>query len=96
MWHQAFGIEWDKGDRLHYRLDNTWRLDQVLAEAEPSPVEDAKVSLTGVTDGVWSVEWWDTLAGKRLAAAETTASRGVLPLPAPAFQVDIAARLKRH
>jgi len=34
MWHQAFGIEWDKGDKLRYRLDNAWRLDRVLAEAE--------------------------------------------------------------
>jgi hypothetical protein len=33
MWHQAFGIEWDKGDKLSYRLDNAWRLDRVLAEA---------------------------------------------------------------
>ncbi len=34
MWPQAFGIEWDRDDRLQYRLDNAWRLDRVLAEAE--------------------------------------------------------------
>jgi hypothetical protein len=34
MWHQAFGIEWDKGDKLRDRLDNAWRLYHVLAEAE--------------------------------------------------------------
>ncbi len=34
MWPQAFGLEWDRGDRLAYRLDNAWRLDHVLAEAE--------------------------------------------------------------
>ncbi len=34
MWHHAFGIEWDKGDRGRYRLDNAWRLDRVLGEAE--------------------------------------------------------------
>jgi hypothetical protein len=34
MWPQAFGIEWDRQDKLHYRLDNAWRLDRVLAEAE--------------------------------------------------------------
>ena len=34
MWHQAFGIEWDRGDKLKYRMDNAWRLDRVLAEAE--------------------------------------------------------------
>ncbi|MGH7973384.1 MAG: cellulase family glycosylhydrolase, partial [Limisphaerales bacterium] len=34
MWPEAFGIEWDRGDRLHYRMDNAWRLDRVLAQAE--------------------------------------------------------------
>lgn len=34
MWPEAFGIEWDRGDKLHYRQDNAWRLDRVLAEAE--------------------------------------------------------------
>lgn len=34
MWPNAFGIEWDRGDRLRYRLDTAWTLDRVLAEAE--------------------------------------------------------------
>ena len=34
----AFSIEWDRQDRLHYRLDNAWQLDRVLAEAERSDV----------------------------------------------------------
>lgn len=34
MWHQAFGLEWDRHDKLRYRLDNAWRLDRVLGEAE--------------------------------------------------------------
>ncbi len=33
MWHEAFGIEWDRGDRVQYRMDNAWRLDRVLEEA---------------------------------------------------------------
>jgi len=34
MWHQAFGLEWDRQDKVRYRMDNAWRLDRVLAEAE--------------------------------------------------------------
>lgn len=34
MWPEAFGIEWDRGDRGHYRMDSAWRLDRVMAEAE--------------------------------------------------------------
>lgn len=102
MWHQAFGIEWDKGDKVHHRLDNAWRLDRAYdwpdraVEANPSPVNDAKVTLAGISDGTWSVGWWGTLTGKCLATGETTASGGTPPLAPPAFQVDIAARLKRR
>jgi len=38
MWPQAFGIEWDRGDRVRYRLDKAWQLDRVLTEAERSGV----------------------------------------------------------
>ncbi len=34
MWPNAFGIEWDRGDRLNYRLDRAWTVDRVLAECE--------------------------------------------------------------
>ncbi|MCX8108148.1 MAG: DUF5060 domain-containing protein [Verrucomicrobiae bacterium] len=34
MWPIAFGIEWDKNDKLNYRMDTAWQLDYVLAEAE--------------------------------------------------------------
>jgi hypothetical protein len=57
-------------------------------------VNGVKVTLTGLSDGVWSVDWWDTLAGKCLATDKATASGGTLQLAPPAFQVDMAARLK--
>ncbi len=56
----------------------------------------AAVTLVGVDDGVWSIEWWDTLAGKCLTKGEVTASGGALRLEPPAFQVDIAVRLKKR
>jgi hypothetical protein len=65
-------------------------------EANPAPASGVKVTLAGISDGTWSVEWWDTRTGKCLAASEATASGGVLQLAPPAFQVDIAARLKRR
>ena len=65
-------------------------------EAQPKPVTGATVTLEGVDDGSWSVEWWDTLAGERLANGVVTAVGGALRLTPPAFQVDIAARLKKR
>ena len=65
-------------------------------EAHPAPVNGAKVTLTGLADGVWSIEWWDTLTGERLATAEAAASKGLLQLAPPTFRADIAARLKKR
>ncbi len=38
MWHESFGLEWDRGDRVQYHMDSAWRLDRVLGEAERSGV----------------------------------------------------------
>jgi len=79
-----------------------WLLDRACdwpdgaMESNPSPVTGAQVTLAGIDDGAWSIEWWDTLTGKRLATGEATASGGALRLVPPAFQVDIAARLKKR
>jgi hypothetical protein len=63
--------------------------------AEPERVTGAKVTLTGVADGAWSITWWDTLSGKQVAAGQATASGSKIVLEPPAFQADIAARLSR-
>jgi ribonuclease HI len=63
--------------------------------AEPERVTGAKVTLTGVADGAWSITWWDTLSGKQMASGQATASGSKLVLEPPAFQADIAARLNR-
>ena len=83
-------------EALVWLLDRACDWPDGAMEASPSPVADAKVTLAGLSDGVWSIEWWDTLAGKRLATGEANASGGFLQLAPPAFQVDIAARLKKR
>jgi hypothetical protein len=85
-----------RDEALVWLLDRKCDWPDGAMDANPAPVNDAKVMLTGIADGVWSIEWWDTLAGKRLATAEAKASDGALQLVPPAFQVDIAARLKKR
>ena len=63
--------------------------------AEPAPVAGAKVSLVGLEDGPWLIQWWNTLSGKQIAQSRQTVSGGVLNLEAPGFQVDVAARMKK-
>ena len=83
-------------EALVWLLDRACDWPDGAMEASPAPVTGAKVALAGVDDGLWSVEWWDTLSGKRIAAVDATASGGVLRLQPPAFQADIAARLKKR
>ncbi len=85
-----------RDEALVWLLDRAYDWPDGALEANPVAAKSVKVTLGGVSDGAWSIEWWDTLAGKRLATSEATASGGVLQLAPPAFQVDIAARLKRR
>lgn len=85
-----------RDEALVWLLDRAHDWPDGAMDTDPAPVTGAQVTLTGVADGAWSIEWWDTLAGKRLAAQEATASNGALRLAPPAFQVDVAARLKKH
>ncbi len=79
-----------------------WLLDQACdwpegaKEENPPAVTGATVTLAGVDDGTWSVNWWDTLAGKSVANEEIRAIDGKVVLVPPAFQADIAAHLRKR
>ncbi len=90
-----FGVA-ARNEALVWLLDRAYDWPDGAMEAKPRAMNGAKVTLLGVADGAWSVEWWDTLAGKRVKSDEATAMDGALPLAAPDFQADIAARLKKH
>lgn len=83
-------------EAIVWLLDSACDWPQGAMEASPPPVTNAKATLVGHNDGIWSVEWWDTLAGTRLRTDEATVTGGRLQLVPPAFQVDIAARLKKQ
>ncbi|MHB8972863.1 MAG: cellulase family glycosylhydrolase [Pirellulaceae bacterium] len=90
-----FGIA-ARDEALLWLLDRACDWPNGAMEARPTPVADANVTLAGVDDGSWSVEWWDTLAGTRVASGEVTAAGGTLRLEVPTFQIDVAARLKKR
>jgi hypothetical protein len=79
-----------------------WLLDQACdwpdgaEQANPSAVAGATVMLTGVDDGLWSVQWWDTLMGKPAGNGEVNAAGGKLRLEPPAFRADIAGYLRKR
>jgi hypothetical protein len=56
----------------------------------PAAISDGMVTLDKVADGDWTIEWWDTVAGKVVSTNQATAKGGLLTLAAPAFSYDMA------
>jgi hypothetical protein len=83
-------------EALVWILDRAYDWPDGAMEAQPKPVTGATVTLTGLEDGRWSVEWWNTLTGEQMSNGELTATHGALQLTAPEFQADTAARLKKE
>lgn len=90
----SFGVA-GRDEALVWFLAKAYDWPTGATEASPATVADASVTLAGVPDGAWAIEWWDTQKGERVATAQATASGGKLKLTSPQFQVDIAARLRR-
>ncbi|MGO8677086.1 MAG: DUF5060 domain-containing protein [Limisphaerales bacterium] len=82
-------------EALIWLLDRACDWPDGAMTANPPPVAGARVTLTGLDDGPWLVQWWDTLEGKPVATTQATCSGGSLQLEPPPFQADIAARLKK-
>jgi uncharacterized protein DUF5060 len=90
-----FGVT-TRTESLVWLLDRAYDWPEGAAIVEPEPLTGATVVITGVDDGMWFIQWWNTLTGKPVADAQATASTGRLLLEPPPFQADIAARLKKR
>jgi hypothetical protein len=65
----------------------------VLRDGAPEAVDGADVALRGLTDGPYSVEWWDTWRGQILLTQEAAATDGILTVPTPSIARDVAAKV---
>ena len=60
-----------------------------------SPVDAMTVTLTGLADGKWTVEIWETWKGSLIGSQSVTAKKGQLQLRFPALKTDVALKLRR-
>lgn len=90
-----FGMAADD-EALVWFLDQACNWPEGALDEQPTPLADATVTLQGVADGTWSIEWWDPHSGTCVARGEAAARSGALQLLPPAFQMDIAGRLKKQ
>jgi len=59
----------------------------------PSTIRDATVTLQGVADGAYDVEWWDTYQGRCVNTAQPRAQHGELQLTVPPVETDVACQV---
>lgn len=90
-----FGLS-SGAEMLLWFVDRNCDWPEGATNAAPAAVTGAKVSVGPAQDGSWSVEWWDTLAGRAVSQAAVEASGGYLNLELPSFQADIAGRLRKR
>jgi hypothetical protein len=62
----------------------------VIEQTQPKEVPNASVTLEGMPDGTYHVQWWDTRTGTPVRTDEVTATGNVLHLESPSFSHDIA------
>ncbi|MBL7223827.1 MAG: hypothetical protein ISS72_08240 [Candidatus Brocadiae bacterium] len=76
---------------LHNRRHTWWN----VVEKQPiPPVEGATVTVSGLADGDWQVEWWDTWKGTVARRETLTARGGALTLAPPRMARDVAVKLR--
>ena len=75
---------------LHNRTHTWWN----VVEKQPIPaIENAAVTLTGLADGDYRVEWWDTWKGGIARKEQRRAERGALTLDVGTLPRDVAVKL---
>lgn len=92
---KPFGVA-TRNEALVWFLNRAYDWPDGAKDESPKALKDARSTLIGVDDGTWTVVWWNTLSGKAIATNEFKAANGALELAAPAFQADIAARMKKR
>jgi hypothetical protein len=76
---------------LHNRQHTWWH---VVEGNRIEPVRGAVVTLPGLEDGLWQIEWWDTWTGEVTGREVREAVDGTLPLPVKALRRDAAAKIR--
>jgi hypothetical protein len=67
---------------------------QTLDLAGPARVQDLKVELPGLTNGAFTVEYWDTVKGEVAARQRIATTNGLLTLTLPPFVRDAAFKAR--
>jgi hypothetical protein len=83
-----------RDEAILWLLDTAYSWPDGAMEKDPAVCSGAVVTLAGLEDGTYHVEWWSPLGGKKVGEEDCRGEEGALRLSVPSFQMDLAARLK--
>jgi hypothetical protein len=90
---RVIGLQSDKLTLLWLQNKaHTWW--NVVHEEPIAAIESATVTVGGLPDGKYAVEWWDTKAGKCETTQEATSAGGRLALSVPPLENDVAVKIR--
>ena len=67
-----------------------------MQKQPPRPVPPSRLEFNGLADGLYQVTLWDTYAGSATRRFQLTTTNGVLAVPLPAVQRDLAVKAVRE
>ena len=70
-----------------------WQLG--IAKTKPAEVRGASLTVKGLADGNYRVQWWDTWQGKPTSDAKARSSKGALRVEVPPFTRAVAGKIVR-
>ena len=70
----------------------TW-WNQIVENEQPAQVADATIEVQGLRPGQYQLEWWDTYEGKIIRSEQISCKDGLLHIPVPSFNRDIACKI---
>ncbi|MBI5387474.1 MAG: DUF5060 domain-containing protein [Verrucomicrobia bacterium] len=95
---QARAFAWRGQDRayvwLHHPQATWWNV--VAEKKSPPEIAGDSLSLDGLTDGTYRLEWWDTNTGQVTQRKTVSVSGGKLTVPVPVFTSDAACKLVKE
>jgi len=82
--------------RAYFYVYDFDKLGRRGPEKISEPIADGRVTLTGLEDGTYTVEFWDTLAGTISQQTTLEVTGGVATIALPPVSGDLAAKVKKQ
>lgn len=81
-------------NRAHLWIDNANHTWKNVVDGANIPPASGTITLSGLQDGPYRIEWWDTSSGAVLRAEDVTCADGALSLQVSGLQSDIACKIR--